>query len=140
MNLAGFEVGIDRPFFLISGPCVIESQALVEQVAGALKEITGGLGIPFIFKASFDKANRSSKDSFRGPGLDEGPYIHEGVWKKFAVPAMTEVHEVIPFYEVAAVVDVMQTPACFVRQTNFVLNDCTQGKHVIIKKGQFLSP
>jgi 2-dehydro-3-deoxyphosphooctonate aldolase (KDO 8-P synthase) len=140
MKLAGFDVGIDRPFFLIAGPCVIESQALVEQVAGRLKEITGQLGIPFIFKASFDKANRSSKDSFRGPGMEGGLKILEGVRAKFGVPVLTDVHEDTPFNEVAAVVDVMQTPAFLVRQTNFILNVCSQGKPVNIKKGQFLSP
>jgi 2-dehydro-3-deoxyphosphooctonate aldolase (KDO 8-P synthase) len=140
MKLAGFEVGIDRPLFLISGPCVIESQALVEQVAGTLKEITASLGIPFIFKASFDKANRSSKDSFRGPGMEQGLKILEGVRAKLGVPVLTDVHEDTPFDEVAAVVDVMQTPAFLVRQTNFILNVCSQGKPVNIKKGQFLSP
>ncbi len=140
MNLAGFEVGIDRPFFLIAGPCVIESEALVEQVAGAMKELTGALGISYIFKASFDKANRSSKDSFRGPGLEGGLKILEGVRRKLGVPVLTDVHEDTPFNEVAAVVDVMQTPAFLVRQTNFILNVCSQGKPVNIKKGQFLSP
>jgi 2-dehydro-3-deoxyphosphooctonate aldolase (KDO 8-P synthase) len=140
MKLAGFEVGIDRPFFLIAGPCVIESQTLVEQVAGAMKELTGKLGIPYIFKASFDKANRTSKDSFRGPGLDDGLKILEGVRTKLGVPVLTDVHEDTPFNEVAAVVDVMQTPAFLVRQTNFILNVCSQGKPVNIKKGQFLSP
>jgi 2-dehydro-3-deoxyphosphooctonate aldolase (KDO 8-P synthase) len=140
MKLAGFEVGIDRPFFLIAGPCVIESQALVEHVAGTLKEMTGELRIPFIFKASFDKANRSSKDSFRGPGLEGGLKILEGVRARFGVPVLTDVHEDTPFNEVAAVVDVMQTPAFLVRQTNFILNVCSQGKPVNIKKGQFLSP
>jgi 2-dehydro-3-deoxyphosphooctonate aldolase (KDO 8-P synthase) len=140
MKLAGFEVGIDRPFFLIAGPCVIESQALVEQVAGAMKELTSHLGIPYIFKASFDKANRSSKDSFRGPGLEGGLKILEGVRKKFGLPVLTDVHEDTPFNEVAAVVDVMQTPAFLARQTNFILNVCSQGKPVNIKKGQFLSP
>jgi len=140
MKLAGFEVGIDQPFFLIAGPCVIESQALVEQVAGAMKELTTSLRIPYIFKASFDKANRSSKDSFRGPGLEGGLKILEGVRKKFGLPVLTDVHEDTPFNEVAAVVDVMQTPAFLVRQTNFILNVCSQGKPVNIKKGQFLSP
>jgi 2-dehydro-3-deoxyphosphooctonate aldolase (KDO 8-P synthase) len=140
MKLASFEVGIDRPFFLIAGPCVIESQGLVEEVAGRLKELTGSLGIPFVFKASFDKANRSSKDSFRGPGLEGGLKILQGVRAKFGVPVLTDVHEDTPFNEVAAVVDVMQTPAFLVRQTNFILNVCSQGKPVNIKKGQFLSP
>ncbi len=140
MKLAGFEVGIDRPFFLIAGPCVIESQGLVEQVAGAMKELTSQLGIPYVFKASFDKANRSSKDSFRGPGLEGGLKILEDVRKKFGVPVLTDVHEDTPFNEVAAVVDVMQTPAFLVRQTTVILNVCSQGKPVNIKKGQFLSP
>lgn len=140
MKLAGHEVGIDRPFFLIAGPCVIESAALVESVAGTLKEITGRLGIPFVFKASFDKANRSSKDSFRGPGMAEGLKILEGVRDKVGVPVLTDVHEDTPLNEVAAVVDVLQTPAFLVRQTNFILNAASQGKPVNIKKGQFLSP
>jgi len=112
----------------------------VEQVAGAMKELTARLGIPYIFKASFDKANRSSKDSFRGPGLEGGLKILEGVRAKFGLPVLTDVHEDTPFNEVAAVVDVMQTPAFLARQTNFILNVCSQGKPVNIKKGQFLSP
>jgi 2-dehydro-3-deoxyphosphooctonate aldolase (KDO 8-P synthase) len=140
VKLAGHEVGIGHPFFLIAGPCVIESQTLVESVAGRLKEITGKLGIPFVFKASFDKANRSSKDSFRGPGMEAGLKILEGVRNKFGVPVLTDVHEDTPLNEVAAVVDVLQTPAFLVRQTNFILNAASQGKPVNIKKGQFLSP
>jgi 2-dehydro-3-deoxyphosphooctonate aldolase (KDO 8-P synthase) len=140
MKLAGFDVGVDRPFFLIAGPCVIESQALVEAVAGRLREITTKLGIPFVFKASFDKANRSSKDSFRGPGMEAGLKVLEGVRQKFGVPVLTDVHEDTPLAEVAAVVDVLQTPAFLVRQTNFILNAASQGKPVNIKKGQFLSP
>ncbi len=140
MKLAGLDVGIDRPFFLIAGPCVIESQALVEAVAGRLKELTTALGIPFVFKASFDKANRSSKDSFRGPGLDAGLKVLEGVRRTFGVPVLTDVHEDTPLNEVAAVVDVLQTPAFLVRQTNFIVNAASQGKPVNIKKGQFLSP
>ena len=140
MKLAGHDVGIDKPFFLIAGPCVIESQALVETVAGKLKELTSRLGIPFVFKASFDKANRSSKDSFRGPGLEAGLKILEGVRAKFGVPVLTDVHEDTPLNEVAAVVDVLQTPAFLVRQTNFILSAASQGKPVNIKKGQFLSP
>ena len=140
MKLAGHDVGIEHPFFLIAGPCVIESQTLVESVAGSLKEMTTRLGIPFVFKASFDKANRSSKDSFRGPGMDAGLKILEGVRKKFNVPVLTDVHEDTPLNEVAAVVDVLQTPAFLVRQTNFILNAASQGKPVNIKKGQFLSP
>jgi 2-dehydro-3-deoxyphosphooctonate aldolase (KDO 8-P synthase) len=140
MKLAGFDVGVDRPFFLIAGPCVIESASLVEAVAGRLKEITGQLGIAFVFKASFDKANRSSKDSFRGPGLEAGLKVLEGVRKKLGVPVLTDVHEDTPLNEVAAVVDVLQTPAFLVRQTNFIVNVASQGKPVNIKKGQFLSP
>jgi 2-dehydro-3-deoxyphosphooctonate aldolase (KDO 8-P synthase) len=140
VKLAGHEVGIDQPFFLIAGPCVIESQTLVESVAGRLKEITGKLGIPFVFKASFDKANRSSKDSFRGPGMEAGLKVLESVRKTFGVPVLTDVHEDTPLNEVAAVVDVLQTPAFLVRQTNFILNAASQGKPVNIKKGQFLSP
>jgi 2-dehydro-3-deoxyphosphooctonate aldolase (KDO 8-P synthase) len=140
MKLAGHDVGIEHPFFLISGPCVIESQALVEEVAGTLHEITRRLDIPFVFKASFDKANRSSKDSFRGPGLASGLKVLEGVRKKFGVPVLTDVHEDTPLDEVAAVVDVLQTPAFLVRQTNFILAAASQGKPVNIKKGQFLSP
>jgi 2-dehydro-3-deoxyphosphooctonate aldolase (KDO 8-P synthase) len=140
VKLAGHDVGIGHPFFLIAGPCVIESAALVESVAGRLKEITGRLGIPFVFKASFDKANRSSKDSFRGPGMEAGLKVLEGVRKKFGVPVLTDVHEDTPLNEVAAVVDVLQTPAFLVRQTNFILSAASQGKPVNIKKGQFLSP
>jgi len=140
MKLAGFDVGVDRPFFLIAGPCVIESAGLVETVAGRLKEITDSLGIPFVFKASFDKANRSSKDSFRGPGMEAGLKVLEGVRKKFGVPVLTDVHEDTPLNEVAAVVDVLQTPAFLVRQTNFIVSAASQGKPVNIKKGQFLSP
>jgi len=140
MKLAGHDVGIDRPFFLIAGPCVVESQTLVEGVAGTLKELTTKLGIPFIFKASFDKANRSSKDSFRGPGMEAGLKVLEGVRKKFGVPVLTDVHEDTPLAEVAAVVDVLQTPAFLVRQTNFILSVASQKKPVNIKKGQFLSP
>jgi len=140
MKLAGHDIGIDRPFFLIAGPCVIESQTLVESIAGRLKEITTKLGIPFVFKASFDKANRSSKDSYRGPGMEAGLKILEGVRTKFGVPVLTDIHEDTPLAEVAAVVDVLQTPAFLVRQTNFILSAASQGKPVNIKKGQFLSP
>lgn len=140
MKLAGHDVGIGHPFFLIAGPCVIESQTLVESVAGRLKEITTQLGIPFVFKASFDKANRSSKDSFRGLGMGTGLKILAGVRQSFGVPVLTDVHEDTPLNEVAAVVDVLQTPAFLVRQTNFILNAASQGKAVNIKKGQFLSP
>jgi len=131
---------MDRPFFLIAGPCVIESALLTEQIAGRLKEITTRLQIPFIFKASFDKANRSSRGSYRGPGMDEGLKVLENVRRKLAVPVLTDVHEDTPLAEVASVVDVLQTPAFLCRQTNFILNASSQGKPVNIKKGQFLSP
>jgi 2-dehydro-3-deoxyphosphooctonate aldolase (KDO 8-P synthase) len=140
MKLASFEVGPDRPFFLIAGPCVIESEGLVLDVAGRLKEMTGALGIPFIFKASFDKANRSSRNSFRGPGVDAGLKILSRVREQFGVPVLTDVHEDTPLADVAAVVDVLQTPAFLCRQTNFIVSACSQGKPVNIKKGQFLSP
>jgi 2-dehydro-3-deoxyphosphooctonate aldolase (KDO 8-P synthase) len=124
MKLAGFEIGQDRPLFLIAGPCVIESEALVQEVAGHMLELTGRLGIPYIFKASFDKANRSSGTSFRGPGLENGLKILEGVRKHFHVPVLTDVHEDTPIEEVASVVDVLQTPAFLCRQTNFILRVC----------------
>jgi 2-dehydro-3-deoxyphosphooctonate aldolase (KDO 8-P synthase) len=140
MKLTGFEVGLDRPLFLIAGPCVIESAALVEEVAGQLREMTAKLGMPFIFKASFDKANRSSAKSFRGPGLESGLRILADVRRTFGVPVLTDVHEDTPIDEVADVVDVLQTPAFLCRQTNFILKVCSAGKPVNIKKGQFLSP
>jgi 2-dehydro-3-deoxyphosphooctonate aldolase (KDO 8-P synthase) len=140
MRLCGFEVGPDRPFFLIAGPCVIESEALVTEVAGRMKEITTRLGIPYIFKASFDKANRSSKGSYRGPGIAQGLRILSDVRRAVGVPVLTDVHEDTPMAEVAAVVDVLQTPAFLCRQTNFILNAASAGKPVNIKKGQFLSP
>jgi 2-dehydro-3-deoxyphosphooctonate aldolase (KDO 8-P synthase) len=140
MRLAGHDVGLDRPFFLIAGPCVIESEALIEEVAGRLKEMTDALRVPFIFKASFDKANRSSRASFRGPGIDAGLKALAGVRKKFGVPVLTDIHEDTPLAEVAAVVDVLQTPAFLCRQTNFIIAAASQGKPVNIKKGQFLSP
>jgi 2-dehydro-3-deoxyphosphooctonate aldolase (KDO 8-P synthase) len=140
MKLAGFEVGIDRPLFLIAGPCVIESVALVEEVAGHMCELTKKLGMPYIFKASFDKANRSSGKSFRGPGLEGGLKVLADVRKKFNVPVLTDVHEDTPFNEVASVVDVLQTPAFLCRQTNFIRAVAGAGKPVNIKKGQFLSP
>jgi 2-dehydro-3-deoxyphosphooctonate aldolase (KDO 8-P synthase) len=140
MKLGTFDVGPDRPFFLIAGPCVIESEALVIDVAGRLRDMTATLGIPFIFKASFDKANRSSKSSFRGPGIDAGLKALGRVRKEIAVPVLTDVHEDTPLAEVAAVVDVLQTPAFLCRQTNFILNVASQNKPVNIKKGQFLSP
>jgi 2-dehydro-3-deoxyphosphooctonate aldolase (KDO 8-P synthase) len=140
MKLTSFEVGQDRPFFLIAGPCVIESEALVIEVAGRLKEMTTALNIPFIFKASFDKANRSSRSSFRGPGLEGGLKALAKVRDQIGVPVLTDVHEDTPLDEVAAVVDVLQTPAFLCRQTNFIVAACSQGKPVNIKKGQFLSP
>jgi 2-dehydro-3-deoxyphosphooctonate aldolase (KDO 8-P synthase) len=140
MKLLSFEVGADRPFFLIAGPCVIESEALVMEVAGRLQEMTATLGIPFIFKASFDKANRSSRSSFRGPGLEAGLETLARVRKQIGVPVLTDVHEDTPLDEVAQVVDVLQTPAFLCRQTNFIVAAASCGKPVNIKKGQFLSP
>jgi len=140
MQLASFEVGIDRPLFLIAGPCVIESEELVIEVAGRLREITTQLGVPFIFKASFDKANRSSRASFRGPGIDAGLKALARVRAEIGVPVLTDVHEDTPLAEVASVVDVLQTPAFLCRQTNFIVAAASQGKPVNIKKGQFLSP
>jgi len=140
MKLAGAEIGNDRPLFLISGPCVIESQALLEEVAGRMIETTRALGIPYVFKASFDKANRSSAKSFRGPGLEKGLAALEAVRTKFGVPVLTDVHEDTPIDEVASVVDVLQTPAFLCRQTNFIQAVSRPGKPVNIKKGQFLSP
>jgi 2-dehydro-3-deoxyphosphooctonate aldolase (KDO 8-P synthase) len=140
MKLISFEVGPDRPFFLIAGPCVIESEGLVLDVAGRLKEMTSALKIPFIFKASFDKANRSSRSSFRGPGLERGLKALTRVREQIGVPVLTDVHEDTPLGEVSAVVDVLQTPAFLCRQTNFIVAVCSQGKPVNIKKGQFLSP
>ena len=140
MKLCGFEVGLDRPLFLIAGPCVIESEQLALDTAGRLQEITGRLGIPFIYKSSFDKANRSSYQSYRGPGLEEGLKILEKVKAEIGVPVLTDVHEYTPLAEVAAVVDVLQTPAFLCRQTDFIQNVARQGKPVNIKKGQFLSP
>ena len=140
MKLAGHEVGAAQPFFLIAGPCVIESPALTQEIAGRLKEITTRLRVPFIFKASYDKANRSSRASFRGPGIESGLRVLEDVRRTIGVPVLTDVHEDTPLAEVAAVVDVLQTPAFLCRQTNFILNTASQGKPVNIKKGQFLSP
>jgi 2-dehydro-3-deoxyphosphooctonate aldolase (KDO 8-P synthase) len=140
MKLINFSIGPREPFFLIAGPCVIESEALVMEVAGAMKEITSKLGIPYIFKASFDKANRSSAKSYRGPGVEGGLKILEKVKQELKLPVLTDVHEDTPFAEVASVVDVMQTPAFLCRQTNFIVNVCSHGKAVNIKKGQFLSP
>jgi len=140
MNLCGFEVANDRPFFLIAGTCVVESEAMAIDTAGFLKELCSELGIPFIYKSSFDKANRSSRDGFRGPGMDEGLRILSEVKAQLKVPVLTDVHEDTPMSEVAAVVDILQTPAFLCRQTNFILKVAGQGKPVNIKKGQFLSP
>ena len=140
MNICGFDVGLDKPFFLIAGPCVIESEQLAIDTAGYMKEVTERLGIPFIYKSSFDKANRSSHESFRGPGLEKGLQILQKVKDQIKVPVLTDVHEDTPFNEVASVVDVMQTPAFLCRQTNFIQKVCEPGIPVNIKKGQFLAP
>ncbi len=140
MKLCGFEVGLDRPLFLIAGPCVIESEQLAIDTAGQLKEMTERLDIPLIYKSSFDKANRSTPHSYRGPGLDQGLKILQKVKDQIGVPVLTDVHEYTPLAEVAAVVDVLQTPAFLCRQTDFIQNVARQGKPVNIKKGQFLSP
>ncbi len=140
MKLCGFEVGLDQPFFLIAGPCVIESEQLALDTAGYLKELTTALNIPFIYKSSFDKANRSSHESFRGLGVEKGLEILEKVKKQIGVPVLTDVHEDTPLAEVASVVDVMQTPAFLCRQTNFIQQVASQGIPVNIKKGQFLAP
>ncbi|WP_028770083.1 3-deoxy-8-phosphooctulonate synthase [Silanimonas lenta] len=140
MELCGFEVGLDRPLFLIAGPCVIESLELQVEVAGRLKEITSALGMPFIFKSSFDKANRTSATSFRGPGMEEGLKVLAEVKRQVGVPVLTDVHEYTPMEEVASVVDVLQTPAFLCRQTDFIQKVARAGRPVNIKKGQFLSP
>jgi len=140
MKLCGFEVGLDRPFFLIAGPCVIESLELQMETAGTLKEITSALGIPFVFKSSFDKANRTSGTSFRGPGLEAGLKVLSEVKRQLNVPVLTDVHEYTPLDEVTSVVDVLQTPAFLCRQTDFIQKVASVGKPVNIKKGQFLSP
>jgi 2-dehydro-3-deoxyphosphooctonate aldolase (KDO 8-P synthase) len=140
MKLCNFDVGIDQPFFLIAGPCVIESEQLAIDTAGQLKEMTAELGIPFIYKSSYDKANRSSTQSFRGLGVEKGLEILQKVKDQIGVPVLTDVHEDTPLDEVASVVDVMQTPAFLVRQTNFIQNVCRQGIPVNIKKGQFQAP
>jgi 2-dehydro-3-deoxyphosphooctonate aldolase (KDO 8-P synthase) len=140
MKLCGFDVGLDRPFFLIAGTCVIESEQLALDTAGTLKEITSELGIPFIYKSSFDKANRSSGASYRGPGMEEGLKILQKVKDEVGVPVLTDVHEDTPLGEVASVVDVLQTPAFLCRQTNFIQDVARQGKPVNLKKGQFLAP
>ena len=140
MKLCGFEVGLDQPFFLIAGPCAIESGQLALETAQQLKEITGRLGINFIYKSSFDKANRSSIDSFRGPGMEEGLRILQMVKEQVGVPVLTDVHEDTDVNAVAEVVDVLQTPAFLCRQTNYITRVAQAGLPVNIKKGQFLSP
>ena len=140
MRLCNFDAGGGRPFFLIAGPCVIETEQLALDTAGRLQEITSALDIPFIYKSSFDKANRSSHESYRGPGIDKGLAILEKVRQTFDVSVLTDVHEDTPLAEVAAVVDVLQTPAFLCRQTNFIQNVARQGLPVNIKKGQFMAP
>lgn len=140
MKLGSLTIGLDRPLFLISGPCVVESRELTFEIAGKLREMTAKLGIQFIFKASYDKANRSSRSSYRGPGIEAGLRILADIRKDLGVPVLTDVHEDTPMAEVAAVVDVLQTPAFLCRQTNFIVSVASQGKPVNIKKGQFLSP
>jgi 2-dehydro-3-deoxyphosphooctonate aldolase (KDO 8-P synthase) len=140
MKLCGFEVGLDRPLFLIAGPCAIESRQLAIDTAGELKSITGALGVPFIYKSSFDKANRSSGKSFRGPGIDEGLRILDDVRRQIGVPVLTDVHDIDQIEPVASVVDVLQTPAFLCRQTDFIRAVATSGKPANIKKGQFLAP
>lgn len=140
MKLCGFDVGLDRPLFVIAGPCVIESEQLAMDTAGQLKEMTARLGIPFIYKSSFDKANRSSTSSYRGPGVEEGLRILQKVKDDIGVAVITDVHEDTPLNEVASVVDVLQTPAFLCRQTNFIQNVARSGLPVNIKKGQFLAP
>ena len=140
MNLCGFDIGLDKPFFLIAGPCVIESEQLQMDTAGTLKEITASLGINFIFKSSFDKANRSSGSTFRGPGIDKGLEILAKVKRELGVPVLTDIHDESQIAQVCAVVDVLQTPAFLCRQTNFIRAVAQSGKPVNIKKGQFLAP
>ncbi|WP_178862379.1 3-deoxy-8-phosphooctulonate synthase [Thiomicrorhabdus cannonii] len=140
MKLCHFEAGIDQPLFLIAGPCVIESEQMALDTAGQLKELTDSLGMHFIYKSSYDKANRTSTSSFRGLGIDEGLRILQKVKDQIGVPVLTDVHEDTPLEEVASVVDVLQTPAFLVRQTNFIQNVCRQGLPVNIKKGQFQAP
>src|SRR3954471_16167627 len=140
MKLCGFDVGLTRPFFLISGPCVVESEQLQMDVAGQLKEITSSLGIPFIFKSSYDKANRSSGTSFRGPGMDRGLEILAKVKRELKVPILTDVHTEAEVPRVAEIVDVLQTPAFLCRQTDFIRAVAKPDKPVNIKKGQFLAP
>ncbi len=140
MNVCGFNVGIDQPFFLIAGTCVVESEQMTLDTAGALKEMTDELGINFIYKSSFDKANRSSVDSYRGPGIEEGLRVLQAVKDQLGVPVITDVHEDTPMDEVASVVDMLQTPAFLCRQTNYITRVAETGLPVNIKKGQFLAP
>ena len=140
MKLCGFEAGLNSPLFLIAGPCVIESEQMALDTAGQLKELTAKLGIPFIYKSSFDKANRSSAGSYRGPGVREGLRILDEVKRQFQLPVLTDVHEDTPLDEVAEVVDVLQTPAFLCRQTSYIQAVASTGKPVNIKKGQFLAP
>jgi len=140
MRLPGFEAGIGQRLFLIAGPCVVESETLQVEVAGRLREITARLGVPFVFKSSYDKANRSSAASYRGPGLEEGLRVLAEVKRQVGVPVLTDVHEDTPFATVAGVVDMLQTPAFLCRQTDFIVKACSQGLPVNVKKGQFLSP
>jgi len=140
MKLLDFQVGVDQPLFLIAGPCVVESETLAVETAGQLRDMARRFGVPFIFKSSYDKANRSSLQSYRGPGIAEGLRVLESVRAQLGVPVLTDIHEDSPLDEVAAVVDVLQTPAFLCRQTNFILRAASQGKPVNIKKGQFLSP
>ncbi|MES2536893.1 MAG: 3-deoxy-8-phosphooctulonate synthase [Pseudomonadota bacterium] len=140
MKLCGFDAGLEHPFFLIAGPCVIESREMAMDTAGRLKEITAALGIPFIYKSSFDKANRSSGTSFRGPGIEKGLDILADVKKQIGVPVLTDIHSIEEIKQVAAVVDVLQTPAFLCRQTDFIHACAQSGKPVNIKKGQFLAP
>ena len=140
MRLCNFDAGAGRPLFVIAGPCVVESEQLALDTAGQLREMTAALGIPFIYKSSFDKANRSSHASYRGPGIEQGLAVLEKVRKQIGVPVLTDVHEDSPLAEVASVVDVLQTPAFLCRQTNFIQNVARQGRPVNIKKGQFMAP
>ena len=140
MRLCGFDAGLDRPLFLIAGPCVVESEALALETANTLGELAASAGVPFIYKSSFDKANRSSHESYRGPGVEEGLRVLDRVRREVGVPVLTDVHEDTPLNEVADVVSVLQTPAFLCRQTNFIQNVCRQGLPVNIKKGQFLAP
>jgi len=140
MKICNFEAGLDKPFFLLAGPCVIESEQLAIDTAGTLKEICEKLSIPFVFKSSFDKANRTSIDSFRGLGMEKGLEILQAVKDQLGVPVITDVHEDTPMDEVASVVDIIQTPAFLARQTNFIVKACSAGVPVNIKKGQFMSP